>query len=231
MAANNSGFGKFDPADDPGNVLKNFLEFVAAYAYEYEAITKSPPEGVDAVAWHAQNKRKQFLGKYASRTFQRDFEDAVSEDRRHTLTFEDLVSVISKRYQPTKNSTLIHFEFHQLRQEDGERFDTFANRVKQHAENCEFVCGHDDCNVCDALVQDQLVIGTVNEEIRRNALKEQWSLADLTTLARQLEAASYGAKQIAQDLKAANINKVSGWYSKKTRLAQQSVGRGGVSEL
>ena len=95
-----SAFGKFDPADDPSNVLKNFREFVAAYAYEYEAITKKPPEDEeDHAAWHQLNKRRQFLGKYASRNFQRDFEDAVSEARRATITFSDIVRVMISRQE------------------------------------------------------------------------------------------------------------------------------------
>ena len=220
MASTSSAFGKFDPSEDPGNVLKNFLDFVSAYAYEYEAITKAPPEGVDEVEWHAINKRRQFLGKYASRTFQRDFEDAVSPERRSTLTFDEMVAAMTVRYQPTKNTTLIHYEFHQLRQEPGERFDTFVNRVKRHAENCEFVCLHENCQVRETLIRDQLVIGTTNNEIRRNALKEQWGLAELTTRARQLEAASYGAKQITDEIRGGFVNKVGGRYSKKTRMQQ-----------
>ena len=114
------------------------------YAYEYEAITKQTPDGcADEEAWQAQNMRKQFVGKYASRNFQRDFEDTVPEASRRTLTFDEFMKKMSERYQPTKNTTLIHFEFHQLRQEDGERFDTFANRVKQSADNCDFFCDHE----------------------------------------------------------------------------------------
>ena len=78
-----------------------------------------------------------------------------------TLTFDESVKM-PEHYQPTKNTTLIHF-------------DTFANRVKQSADNCDF-CDHEACGVRDTLIRGQLVIGTNNDEVRRNALKEQWDL-------------------------------------------------------
>ena len=223
MATGNMAFGKFDPAEDSANVLKNFLEFVAAYAYEYEAITKQPPEDVDdPTAWHQLNKRRQFLGKYSSRNFQRDFEDTIPEERRSTITFKDMVSAMEERYQPTKNATLANFQFHQLKQIDGERFDDFMNRVKQEASNCHFSCGHDACDVQEVLIRDQCIIGTNNNEIRKNALKEQWTLADLAKRGRQLEAASRGAQAIvaADRMEQQSVSRVSGRYSKKTRMQQ-----------
>ena len=83
---------------------------------------------------------------------------------------------MEKRYKPTKNTTFKHFVFHKMHQNSGERFDDFANRVKQEAEGGEFTCESKTCNVRDVLVRDQLLIGTSNEEIWRNGLKEQWGL-------------------------------------------------------
>ena len=217
-------FEKFDPSQDPANVHKNFVEYIAAYAYEYEATKKPAPAGTeDLEAWNEQNKRRQFLGKYVSREFQRDFEDAVEEDRRATITFSEMVAIMEKRYKPTRNTTLANFEFHKLRQREGERFDDFVNRVKKEAGNCEFSCSHDDCDVPDTLIRDQVVIGTINDEIRRNALKDQWSLEELSIHSRPLEAASRGAKKITsgERFEALEINKLSGKYSRKTRLRQQ----------
>ena len=218
-------FGKFDPADDPANVHKNFSEFVAAFAYEYEAITKQPPaDEADPVKWHEINKRRQFLGKYVSRNFQRDFEDTVDVQSRTTLTFDSMVQRMLERYKPTKNTTLGNFEFHKLRQHDDERFDDFVNRVKKEAENCNFTCASDTCDVRDTLIRDQVVIGTSNNEIRRHALKDQWKLEELCVRGRQLEAASQGARRLVQEERRevrSEVSRVAGKYSKKNRLQQR----------
>ena len=220
MAAAATFFGKFDPAEDSSNVHKNFAEFVAAFAYEYKAITKQPPTDADPVTWHGQNKRRQFLKKYVSRNFQRDYEDTIPEDKRTTITFQEMVNSMLERYKPTRNTTLLNYEFHKLKQHDGERFDDFLNRVKQEAYNCDFTCESVSCNIRDILIRDQVVIGTTNDEIRRNALKEQWPLEELCKRGRQLEAASYGAKQINRSnrLEDSSISRISGKYSKKNRL-------------
>ena len=177
----------------------------------------------DPAAWHALNKRRQFLGKYVSRNFQRDYEDTVGEPERSTITFAEMVKKVSDRYKPTQNTTLTNFEFHKLKQNEGERFDDFLNRVKQEAHNCHFSCASPTCDVMETLIRDQVVIGTSNDEIRRNALKEQWKLEQLGIRGRQLEAASHGANQIVRCDKVENgvIHKVGGKYSKKTRMRQQ----------
>ena len=60
---------KFDPEAHRDNLFDSFCEFVDSFYYEYDAIAKDPPEG-DAniqAAWIEQNKRKIFLGWFASK--------------------------------------------------------------------------------------------------------------------------------------------------------------------
>ena len=45
MAYKGSTLGKFDPADHPADLYDSFINFIDAFAYEYEAITKEPPSG------------------------------------------------------------------------------------------------------------------------------------------------------------------------------------------
>ena len=224
MAYKGSTLGKFDPADHPADLFDAFINFIDAFAYEYEAITKEPPSGESDVAkWHDLNRRKQFLGKFASRNFQKDFEDCVPLAERATLTFTELVTKIKERYNPTKNSTLTHYEFHKLKQASDETFDAFINRVKHEAQGCDFKCKNPECNVKDTLIRDQVLIGTTNAEILKNALKEQWSLVDLGLKGRQMEAASRGAAKITQDglPEEISVNRVGGRYSKKRQMSQK----------
>ncbi len=71
--------GKFDPELHRTNVYDAFVEYVEAFQYEYDVIAKDPPSEVtDKDKWIKINKRKVFLGRYASRTFQKDYEDTVT---------------------------------------------------------------------------------------------------------------------------------------------------------
>ena len=180
MTSQGGTLSKFDPAEHPEDLYDAFSNFVDSFGYEYEAIAKQPPsDEKEPEKWNDLNKRKQFLGKFSTRNFQKDFEDCTTPEERKTLTFSQMVIKIKERYKPTKNTTLSNYEFHKLKQSEGETFDTFINRVKHEAEGCSFRCSHADCNVQDTLIRDQVLIGTNNTEIRKNALKEQWSLNDL----------------------------------------------------
>ena len=126
MAMNNV-VDKFDPEPHRDNVYDAFKEFIESFQYEYDAIAKDPPTG-DAptqAAWVEQNKRKIFLGRFASRNLQKDYEDAVTEGERSNLTFTEMVSKLQARYRPTRNYTLANYEF----QNTNESFDVFVNRI------------------------------------------------------------------------------------------------------
>jgi len=50
---------------------------------------KAPPAGTDdTAAWVQQDMRKQLLGRFSSRNFQRDFEDETAVAERPTITFD-----------------------------------------------------------------------------------------------------------------------------------------------
>ena len=196
-----SALQKFDPAEHVGNLYDAFVEFIEAFAYEYEAIAKQPPAGTaDTAAWFEQDKRKQLLGRYASRNMQKDFENETTQAERTTITYTDTVTKLKARYKPTQNTTLANYNFHRMRQGDIESYDMFVNRVKDEAASCNFKCG-DACTVADTLIRDQIVIGTTDDEIRAKALSEQWGLTDLVTKGRQMEAASLGADKIKEEMK------------------------------
>ena len=55
------------------------------------------------------------------------------------------------------------------------------NRVKHEAQNCQFSCENANCSVPNIMIRDQIVIGTINDDIRQNALKNQWDLIALIT--------------------------------------------------
>ena len=192
---------KFDPEEHKNNVYDAFIEFVDEFKYAYKAIAKAPPKDLDdnaKAAWIAQNKRDVFLGKFASRNLQKAFEEAVPAAQHDTITFDDMVKTLKTHYDGGRNKTLSNFEFHKLVQHQEESFDKFVIRVKREAGLCQFKCASLTCDVADTMIRDRIIIGTRNDEIRKNALKNQWNLDDLLKNGRALESATHGAKQIKQ---------------------------------
>ena len=94
---------KFDPSDCPDNLLESFNDFISSFAYIYEAIAKDPPatlaeDAAGKARWIEQQKRKVFLGKYASRGLQRELEEATTEAERAGLSFTNMVAVLRERF-------------------------------------------------------------------------------------------------------------------------------------
>ena len=111
-------------------------------------------------------------------------------------------------YKPTENPTLKNYQFRSLSQGKSESFTSFCNRVEKEAGHCQFKCASPDCTAEQKAVRDQIVIGTLMNEIREEALKKSWSLSLLRTEGMQMESAHKGASQITE----ANHNKI-GKYS------------------
>ena len=174
-------------------------------------------------AWIQQNKRKLFLGRFASRNLQRAYESVTTEAERGTLAFKDLVSKLTEHFKTGSNTTLAlaNFEFRKLSQRDDESFDSFAIRVKHDSRKCDFSCESADCSVRDTLARDQIITGVISDEIRKHALKNQWGLEELIKNGRQIEAASAGVEQIKSSSKRSSPGSVRrikkpGKYSRKS---------------
>ena len=116
---------------------------------------------------------KVFLSRYASRSFQKDYEDTVTPTERTNLKFKDLVKKMKTRYEPTRNYTLANYDFHHMKQNTDESFDTYVHRVKQEAKGCQFSCESPTCTIPDIMVRDQVIVGMNDDENRKNALKNQ----------------------------------------------------------
>ena len=160
MAASSNVLEKYDPEKYRDNCYDEFIDFCDAFAYEYVAIAKDPPSDVaDKAAWIQVNKRKIFLGRFASRNLQKDFEEVVRPEERSNIKFDDMVAKLKARYKPLRNTTLGNYEFHQLRQKEDESFDIFINRVKQETKPCLFKCTSDTCTVEDTMIRDQIISG------------------------------------------------------------------------
>ena len=103
---------KFDPEEHQSNAYESFCDFVDEFAYEYDAIAREPPKDLEAqakAAWIQQNKRKVFLGKFASRNLQKHFEEAVAAGERSDMTFDAMIAALKTHYDGGRNKTLANF--------------------------------------------------------------------------------------------------------------------------
>ena len=193
----------FDPEEGHSSVLEAFQEFVSQFAYSYDAMNREPPSSIkelrEIAAWRAQYRRKVFLGRFAHRNLQKLYEELSTPDTRDQMTFENMANLLTNRFKANTNLSLANFNFRKLKQEEKESFEAFTIRVKREASNCDFKCTAACCTVSDTMVRDQILFGTRDAEIRKNALKEEWPLADLLTKGRAIEASDIGAATIKQE--------------------------------
>lgn len=70
------------------------------------------------------------------------------------------------------------------------------------------------------MARDQIIIGTNNPDIQRNALKEQWNLKDLITNGRLIQAATIGTDRLNLETppQIGRVGKKGGRFSKKAAL-------------
>ena len=216
---------KFDPEEHNGSAYEAFLEFLDSIYYEYDAIAKDPPKEQETVAqkaaWIEQNKRKIFLGKFASKNLQREYEEVTTSAKRTTMTYADMATKLTAHLKAGSNTTLANFQFNKLSQKADESFDSFTIRVKREARKCDFSCANANCTVTDTLARDQIIIGVTSNEIRQHALKNQWNLTDLISNGRRLEAANIGVERIKHNSSLADMSRVKrpGKYSRKSEHA------------
>ena len=218
---NQSSGGKFDPNIYNDNVLEQFSEFVSSFHYSYEALNREPPinlKPAERGIWLGKDKRKVFLGRFAHRNLQKRFEDATDPDERDSMTFNRMVECLKKVFRSNSNTTLSNFKFRKLSQGSKESFELFALRVKKEAENGNFSCDHEQCDVKKTMIRDQIIIGTSDDRIREKALSEQFSLDDLINTGKSMEAAARNAATLKDDpIVDINRTRGPGPYSKKGR--------------
>ena len=190
---------KYDPELHKGNLLESFNEFVKEFSYAYEArAKKQPPDDLDAAGrrrWLEADRRKMFLGSFATRNLQKQLEEVSTENERSVMTFTEVCNRLRERFRLSSNTTLSNFNFRKILQKEDETFDHFVMRVRDAAAGCSFRCGN-NCDVVDTMCRDQIIFGTTSEETRRLALHEQWNLENLVARGRSLEAATQGAAKI-----------------------------------
>ena len=115
------------------------------------------------------------------------------------MSYDTLITKLRDRFKLNSNQTLANYKFRNLKQGREETYDAFVIRVKNDAKSCSFKCDNATCSVDTTMMRDQIIFGTHDSEIRRQALHEEWSLDDLIKKGRSLEAATKGAATIKSE--------------------------------
>ena len=95
-------------------------------------------------------------------------------------------------------------------------FPTFCNRVYKVAQYCNFKCHNADCTAEDTAVRDQIIIGTIHEKIRQEALKNSWDLQQLCKEGMRIESATKGMEELNNESPVNKMGKYSFRNTKKT---------------
>ena len=229
----------FDPDHHPNDLLKAFSEFVQDFVLRYDAKFPDPPkvsldsaierwkllnedkkpnlDEYDAIVdgWKSHDKVAKFLGIYSSRRMYSDWKAAEpSEKARKESNWEEFTRKMEAYYKPTENLTMKNFMFRSLSQEKNETFIAYCNRVAKDARHCQFTCDSERCTAEETAIRDQIVIGTINDEIREEALKKSWPLEELRSEGMRMESASKSASAIAGD---AMLNRMGKYSIKNMR--------------
>ena len=122
--------------------------------------------------WRSKDRVAKFLGMFSSRRMYADWQVAEPDETKRTqATWEHFVAQILTYYKPTENLTLKNHQFRTLKQATHEAFPVFCNRVYKEAQHCNFKCKHDDCTAEETAIRDQIIVGTIHNKIREEALK------------------------------------------------------------
>ena len=141
---------------------------------------------------------------------------------RDELTFDAMIKKFEGRFKLNSNATLSNYKFRNLIQGAQETFDQFVIRVKQDSKSCDFSCESENCGVAKVMCRDQIIFGTSNDQIRKEALRNEWNLDSITTNGRALEAAVKGAEQIKKEEPVDISRTKPGKYSKKYKPRKES---------
>ena len=112
----------------------------------------------------------------------------VGEDKDYKKAVEKL----NEYFSPKKNILFETHKFRQLKQMSEETIDQYCTRLRQQAMICEFSSSENEIKI-------QIVEGCLSSRVRRKALQDDLSLADILAYARSLEITDKAVKTLEED--------------------------------
>ena len=106
--------------------------------------------------------------------------------------YKKAVEKLNEYFSPKKNVLFETHKFRQLKQVTEETIDQYCTRLRQQAIICEFSNSENEIKI-------QLVEGCLSSRVRRKAIQDDLSLADILSYARSLEITDKAVKTLEED--------------------------------
>ena len=131
-------------------------------------------------------------------------------------TYDDAKRNLTQYFEPSKNEIFEVYNFRTLNQKEGELIDQYVVRLKDAAVRCGFAD-------IDKEIKHQIVFGCAAKKVRRKALSDDPSLADLIKYARSLEKTAAQA-EIIEGKKEDTVHRIAkpGRYSNRSRNTKKT---------
>ena len=185
----------FGPSLPEENIYQAFNNYIKVWEISYDVawigeLIEDPSELVQQ-----QHKAKDFrMCVFQGEQLKMDLKSEFNQDLAQfkLADFNTMVQTLYSRYRPTQNQVLLHYQFHGLPQEPGEKIYSFINKVRQHDDKRSFKCTNPYCTekekIHETLIHDQIIIGSSIRSIREDALHREHERNAIITQARKIEA-------------------------------------------
>ena len=219
MAAVLPDYPQFDPDEDPLMLPSRWETWIDGLVNMLEAMAISDHARRFALLKHYAGPKCRGLEKHLPYDKTKKFGEDDSAAADH---YRSLKEAYTSHFAPKKNVLHARFNFHSMKQDDGEKTDAYAARLREQASRCDF-CNK---NCIEQNVRDQIVVGSTSTRIRRKALAENFTLEKLLDAARAEESANAAAADIEkstsvatpQETEVFKVTRRPGKYSNRTKM-------------
>jgi curved DNA-binding protein CbpA len=104
-----------------------------------------------------------------------DIYDTLTIDDKADDPYKEIVTALTKYFDPKSNLQYNIYQFPQLKQQSDETLDAYHTRLKEQAAVCKF-------NDEDSEIKSQIILGCMSHKLRRLALED-----DTMTLEKMLD--------------------------------------------
>ena len=174
-----SSLGNFDPYSDPTTLSLRWKELLRRYERFLVAMDIKDDTRKRVLLLYAAGKEVEKVLATLS---------DVGEDKDYKKAVEKL----NEYFSPKKNVLFKTHKFRQLKQVTEDTIEQYCTRLRQQAIICEFSNSENELKI-------QLVEGCLSSRVRRKAIEDDLSLANILSYARSLEITDKAVKTLGED--------------------------------
>ena len=116
--------------------------------------------------------------------------------------YDTAVEKLNEYFNPQVNTTYEVYSFRMAKQKEGESLDSYHTRLRQLAKTCQFADQ-------DKEIKDHIILTCTSNALRRRALRDDFTLANLLKHGRALEMSESQASEVEKtDFQANTVNRI-----------------------